>query len=157
MANKIIIVNEQEKEPFLRETQNLIKFVIKEALFNMGILPDCEVSVTLTDDEKIRVINREHRNIDSATDVLSFPQYTQNELDEFTVKDEIVLGDIVISAQRARAQASEYGHSYTREIAFLVVHSLLHLIGYDHMSEKEEKEMFTLQERILEGMGIVRK
>lgn len=155
--NNIIIVNEQDKEPFLRETQNLIKYVIREALFSMGIDHACEISVTLTDDEKIRVINNEHRNIDRATDVLSFPQYTPEEIDAWKFGEKLVLGDIVISAERARAQAIEYGHSYTREIAFLTVHSLLHLLGYDHMTEKEEREMCALQEMILNSIGIIRK
>jgi probable rRNA maturation factor len=156
MKNNIIIVNDQEKEPFLKETRNLLTFVINEALFMMGVGPGCEVSVTLTDDEKIRKINSEHRNIDKATDVLSFPQYSAEEIDSFENEDNIILGDIVISAERARAQAKEYGHSYTREMAFLAVHSVLHLIGYDHMTEKEESEMTGLQKMILDSIGITR-
>jgi probable rRNA maturation factor len=89
--------------------------------------------------------------------VLSFPQFDSSELDEFGLDDEIVLGDIVISCERAREQSIEYGHSYTRELAFLAVHSVLHLLGYDHINEDEEKVMCELQEHILNSIGIVRK
>ncbi|MBO7148223.1 MAG: rRNA maturation RNase YbeY [Clostridia bacterium] len=157
MNHRIIIVNHQDKEPFLKETQNLLTYVIREALSMMGAVYSCEVSVTLTDNEEIREINNEHRGIDSATDVLSFPQFDSYELDEFGLDDEIVLGDIVISCERAREQSCEYGHSYTRELAFLAVHSVLHLLGYDHMNEDEEKVMCELQEHILNSIGIVRK
>ncbi len=157
MNHRIIIVNEQEKEPFLKETQNLLTHVIREALYMMGAIFSAEISVTLTDNESIREINREHRDIDSATDVLSFPQYTSDELDELELYEHIVLGDIVISCERAREQAIEYGHSYTRELAFLAVHSVLHLLGYDHMNEDEEKVMCELQEYILNSIGIVRR
>jgi probable rRNA maturation factor len=157
MNHRIIIVNHQDKEPFLKETQNLLTYVIREALSMMGAVYSCEVSVTLTDNEEIREINNEHRGIDSATDVLSFPQFDSSELDEFGLDDEIVLGDIVISCERAREQSIEYGHSYTRELAFLAVHSVLHLLGYDHINEDEEKVMCELQEHILNSIGIVRK
>ena len=157
MNHRIIIVNHQDKEPFLKETQNLLTYVIREALSMMGAVYSCEVSVTLADNEEIREINNEHRGIDSATDVLSFPQFDSSELDEFTLDDEIVLGDIVISCERAREQSIEYGHSYTRELAFLAVHSVLHLLGYDHMNEDEEKVMCELQDYILNSIGIVRK
>ncbi|MBQ7822524.1 MAG: rRNA maturation RNase YbeY [Clostridia bacterium] len=156
MNHRIIIVNEQDKEPFLKETQNLLTHVIRESLFMMGAIFSAEVSVTLTDNEKIQKINKEHRDIDSATDVLSFPQYTSSELDEFELDEKIVLGDIVISCERAREQSVEYDHSYTRELAFLAVHSVLHLLGYDHMTPDEEKVMCELQNYILDSIGIVR-
>lgn len=157
MKNRIIIENEQEYEPFLRETQNLIIYVVDSTLKIMGVAFSAEVSVTLTDDDVIHELNLKHRSVDRPTDVLSFPQYTAQEIDSFDENDHIVLGDIVISAQRARAQAIEYGHSYTREMAFLTVHSVLHLLGYDHMTEEEEKVMFSLQSRILDTLGIIRK
>ena len=124
---------------------------------------DAEISVTLVDNESIRAINNEQRGIDKATDVLSFPML---EFDEDGCADAefdfdgdlVVLGDIVISMERAKAQAEEYGHSFIREIAFLTAHSMLHLLGYDHVnSAEEEKIMFTKQENILQSMGIVRK
>lgn len=157
MKHRIIIENEQEKEPFLRETQNLLIYVIREALNIMDVRCSCEVSVTLCDDERIHELNREHRGVDRATDVLSFPQYDADEVDGFTKHDEVVLGDIVISVERARAQSIEYGHSYTRELAFLAIHSVLHLLGYDHMTDSEEKVMNSLQESILDTLGITRR
>lgn len=117
---------------------------------------DAEVSLTLTDDEGIRVLNREHRDKDSATDVLSFPQYDSLKDLEEIEEDFLYLGDVVISVERAKEQAENYGHSFEREMCFLVVHSMLHLFGYDHMSIEEEKEMTALQEAILSQMGITR-
>ncbi len=156
MKNLILIENCQEIEPVFPETNNLIKVVINKALSYMGIENKCEVSVTLTDDEQIRKLNREHRNVDKSTDVLSFPQYEADELDYFESNEEIVLGDIVISLEHARKQAKEYGHSYVREIAFLCVHSVLHLLGYDHIDKADEEVMLGLQKEILDDIGITR-
>jgi len=104
------------------------------------------VSITFTDNESIRELNREYRDIDRATDVLSFPMDDEG--------DDVVLGDIVISLERAKEQAIEYGHSLEREISFLCVHSTLHLLGYDHETgEEDEKEMFMKQEEILKILG----
>lgn len=105
-----------------------------------------EISVTITDDDSIRQINKEYRGIDSATDVLSFP-----------MDDEIILGDIIISVEKAISQAKEYGHSLEREIAFLCIHGMLHLLGYDHeISKEEELEMFGRQEKILNLLRLYR-
>ncbi len=156
MSHRVIISNEQEKEPFYRETQNLLKYVIREALYMLGINCSTEVSVTLTDDEAIHKLNLTHRGVDRPTDVLSFPQYSEEEIDSFDKNDIAALGDIVISAERARAQSVEYGHSYTREMAFLAVHSVLHLIGYDHVTKDEEKVMCEMQKHILDTLGITR-
>ena len=136
---------------------------ITAALAHQGVNTPCEINVLVTDDEGIRAINNAYRKIDKATDVLSFPML---EFDEDGCADAefdfdgdlVVLGDIVISMERAKAQAEEYGHSFIREIAFLTAHSMLHLLGYDHVnSAEEEKIMFTKQENILQSMGIVRK
>jgi probable rRNA maturation factor len=102
-------------------------------------------------------INREYRQIDRPTDVLSFPLYEPEE--EFVLEEEeefVTLGDIVISMPQAQLQAKEYGHSLQREVAFLAVHGFLHLLGYDHETEEEEKEMFARQEEILKQTGLVR-
>ena len=117
---------------------------------------DAEIDVTIVGDRKIKEINNEFRNIDKATDVLSFPLGEDGVYDKNPVTDACMLGDIVISAERARHQADLYGHSLRREIAFLTVHSMLHLLGYDHMTDEEAKEMFGLQEEILKEMGITR-
>lgn len=117
---------------------------------------DAEVSLTLTDDSKIQVLNREHRDKDSATDVLSFPQYESLKDLEEIEEEFLYLGDIVISVERAMEQAQRFGHSFEREMCFLVVHSMLHLFGYDHMTPEQEQEMTALQEAILSEVGITR-
>ena len=121
-----------------------------------------EISVTLVDNDTIRSINKEQRDIDRATDVLSFPMLEFDEDgisdDEYDMDGELVmLGDIVISMERAREQANEFGHSFLREVAFLTAHSMLHLLGYDHVDDKEGEEiMCEKQERVLTSLGITR-
>lgn len=129
------------------------------------------VSVTFTDNEGIREINSQHRNIDSATDVLSFPMIEYKKPGDFSALEndaavlceyfepdtgELILGDIVISVERAREQAEEYGHSFKREIGFLVAHSMFHLFGYDHMEETEREDMEKRQREVLDSLGIAR-
>ena len=116
---------------------------------------DCEVSITLTDNEGIHALNKQYRNIDAPTDVLSFPLVEYEASDEPPVDDENMLGDIVISLERAEEQAEEFGHSFEREVSFLTVHSMLHLLGYDHVnSEAEEKEMRERQRAIMKNLGL---
>ena len=134
----------------------LIEKVISEALRYEGVNDNTEVSVTIVDNEEIRKINNKFRNIDRATDVLSFPLI---DFDNESLPDDgskIYLGDIIISIERAKEQAKEYGHSIDREIGFLTAHSMLHLLGYDHMVPEEEKEMFAKQEEILNNLGLIR-
>lgn len=153
MKLTVYIENEQDKLGFTKEYERLIKKAIKTALLYEGFKRACEVSVTITDDENIHIMNREHRGIDRPTDVLSFPMF-----DEDFGNEAAVLGDIVISLERASAQAAEYGHSIEREVAFLTVHSVLHLLGYDHEEGKAaESEMFAKQEEILAKMHLTRK
>ncbi len=125
----------------------------------MGFIRDlCDISVTVTDNIHIHELNREYRGVDRPTDVLSFPMYsfTDDDMPEDGPAP-VVLGDIVISVERAKEQAVEYGHSFQREISFLTVHSVLHLLGYDHeVSEKAENEMFSLQDKIMDKLGILR-
>lgn len=117
---------------------------------------DCEISVTLTDNEGIHALNKQFRGIDAPTDVLSFPMVEYEDTDEPPIdEDQNMLGDIVISLERAEEQADEFGHSFEREVAFLTVHSMLHLLGYDHVnSEDEEKEMRRRQSEIMEALGL---
>lgn len=127
-----------------------------------------EVGLTLTGEEEIRKLNRETRGIDRATDVLSFPMMQYSTPGDFEEAEKsgwdafdpetgrLMLGDIVISVPRLLAQAEEYGHSAKREYAFLLAHSLLHLMGYDHMTPSDEKIMFAKQEMILNRLGITR-
>ncbi len=147
--------NEQKIETVTPSLRALVRRAVKAALEyeKVGFVP--EVSVTFTDNEGIRELNASHRNIDRATDVLSFPLFEKEDLEDASDGD--ALGDIVISLERAREQANEYGHSFEREVAFLTVHSMLHLLGYDHeISEEDEKEMFEKQEEILKTIGLER-
>ena len=159
---EIILENNQDKLPIGDDIKETIKKVILKTLEEENCDFDAQVSVTIVDLEEIRRINREMRNIDSATDVLSFPmlEFDENRNmieDDYDMDDgKLLLGDIVICAERAKLQAEEYGHSFLREVAFLTVHSMLHLLGYDHMEKEEEKEMFGLQENILNLLGITR-
>ena len=149
--------NEQEKLEPPQDIENLIEICTAAALEEEGIDDTAEVSVTLVDNEGIRQLNKEHRDIDRETDVLSFPLGDDNGYEIDPDNDAIMLGDIVISLEKAAQQAQEYGHSYRREVAFLITHSLFHLLGYDHVnSEEEEKEMFGKQEKVLEKLGITR-
>lgn len=156
----IIISNEQSKMEFNSEHEKLIRAAINEVISEMPFSADFEVSVVMTDDEGIHSINLEHRGIDSATDVLSFPMLEYEKegiLAEKVFENEICpLGDIVISAETAMRQAKEYGHSLEREISFLTVHSMLHLFGYDHEDEEDRIIMRQKEEYILKKIGLVR-
>ena len=135
------------------EMKEVIRRAVEVTLLAEGITRDSEVSVTLADNASIRVLNRRFRDVDRHTDVLSFPMYELDELD--SCPGTLTLGDVVISLERARAQAEEYGHSFEREVAFLTVHSMLHLLGYDHVNgEEEEKEMRRRQSEILDLLGL---
>lgn len=161
---RLLTENAQEKEEITEETYDLVRDCAAATLAAEGFGRDFELSLTITDDEGIRRINAETRAIDRPTDVLSFPMLEFDDggdiIDEELDTDDgyLLLGDVVISAERARAQAEEYGHSLRREIAFLTVHSVLHLLGYDHVDDPEgERIMFAKQEEILDGMGITRQ
>lgn len=134
----------------------LIENVISEALKYEGVSDNTEISVTIVDNEEIRKINNKFRNIDRATDVLSFPLIDFDNEDLPNNGSKIYLGDIIISIERAKEQANEYGHSLDREVGFLTAHSMLHLLGYDHMVPEEEKVMFAKQEEILSNLGLKR-
>ena len=150
--------NEQEKLAPPEDIEHLIEICTAAALEEEGIDDTAEVSVTLVDNEGIRELNREHRDIDRETDVLSFPLGDDDGYEVDPDNDAIMLGDIVISLEKAAQQAEEYGHSYRREVAFLITHSLFHLLGYDHVnSEDEEKIMFGKQEKVLDKLGITRE
>ncbi|WP_158438225.1 rRNA maturation RNase YbeY [Natranaerobius thermophilus] len=119
-----------------------------------------EVGLMIVDAETIKELNRDYRNQYKSTDVLSFPQYQEDDLVERDSDDYLLLGDIVISESAVLDQADKYGHSIERELAFLFLHGLLHLLGYDHEKEEaqsEEESMFVLQEEILSSLGITRQ
>lgn len=129
---------------------------------------ETEVNVLITDEEGIREYNRQYRDIDRATDVLSFPNVDYESPGDFSLVEEnemayanpetgeIYLGDIILCKERIFSQAEEYGHSELREFSFLIAHSMLHLLGYDHMEQSEEKIMIEKQEKILDKLGITR-
>lgn len=139
----------------LNELKQLIKFTLKQEKFSSH----CEVSLSFVTDERIRQLNKQYRHIDEPTDVLSFPLIDLNKesIEQVDQNKPLSLGDIIISIDRAHEQKERYGHSFKREISFLVVHGLLHLLGYDHDTEEKEKEMFKKQEEILGAFKIERK
>lgn len=150
--------------------EEIIKSVIGQAMDQEDCPYEAEVSVTLTDNAGIREINREFRGIDSETDVLSFPMVQYPAPADFELLEddslicecfnpetgELLLGDIIISVEKVLEQAEKYGHSVTRELAFLVAHSMLHLFGYDHMEEEERLLMEGRQSMLLDELGITR-
>jgi probable rRNA maturation factor len=152
----------QEYEPELsEELLGTLRRVLEEAARMEEI--HGEVTVTLVDNERIHELNREYRGIDRPTDVLSFAMNEEGEeemeifLDEEMDEMPNMLGDIIISVPKAREQAEEYGHSFEREMGFLTAHGFLHLLGYDHDTEAEEKEMFNRQEEILNRVRLTRE
>lgn len=163
----ITIEYEAEKQLDL-PYEEIIRDVVNESLDYEKCPYEAEVNVILTDNQAIQEINREHRQIDAPTDVLSFPMVDYEAPSDFdhvedAVEDyfnpetgELLLGDIVISVDKVEEQAEKYGHSQTRELAFLVAHSMLHLCGYDHMEEEERLLMEARQNEILERRGYTR-
>lgn len=143
------------------EYEKTVKKVLDKCFEEEG-LSDSKliITVTFTIPEEIRKINKEYRNIDRATDVLSFPMFEKEELDEMIKnKDfmhEDVLGDIIISIEKVKEQAEEYGHSFERELSYMLVHGFYHLMGYDHIEENDKIEMRVKEENILNKLSITR-
>ena len=141
----------------------VIELAIKASLAEEDMDENCEISVTLCTNEEIAELNKEYMGRDGATDVLSFPQLAFDEdkcifEDSMTYNgDNLLLGDIVISLERAAEQAKEYGHSERREVGFLTVHSMLHLLGYDHMEDADREEMQAKEKKILAAMNLPRE
>ena len=157
MSLKIYFENNQEKHSIHYKLKMLIRHTILETLDYEGMENDAEVSVTFVDDEGIRELNKRFRNMDKPTDVLSFPLLDYEGESEEPFFDELChnLGDIVISLERAMAQANEFGHSFEREVAFLTAHSMLHLLGYDHeLSDEDDADMRKRQNDIMERLGL---
>lgn len=151
----IDFVFDNEVENFENNYEQDFTAIIEQALKTLGIEDDVEVSCVLVDDERIHEINREYRHIDRSTDVISF---AMEDNDQFYVEGmPRTLGDIFISVDHVKKQAEEYGHSLRREMCFLFTHGILHLLGYDHMTDEQEKEMFGLQDQILGALSIERE
>lgn len=154
---KLYYSNRQKSTEMPKGIRTLIRHCCEAALEEEGITDDAEVSLTIVDNSEIRRMNSEFRQKDSITDVLSFPMSDDDNFDIDPDTNRIVLGDIVISAERAKQQSEEYKHSFEREICFLATHSMFHLLGYDHeVSKEEEKIMFEKQNKVLEKLGIDR-
>lgn len=163
-----ITIEYETDNPLEVDCEEIINKVVWETLEYEKCPYEAEVNVLFTDNDGIHAINREHRNIDAPTDVLSFPMVDYNtpssfELAEASEEDyfnpdtgELMLGDIILSVDKILEQADKYGHSVTRELAFLVAHSMLHLLGYDHMEEGEAKIMEAKQNEILNHLNITR-
>ena len=143
------IFNETDRKiKELKVLNDYVKYVVKELE-----LSNCEFNIIIVDNKKIHEINREYRNIDRETDVIYF---ALEDNEDITYDDFRLLGDIYISIDRVISQAKDYGHSELREICFLATHGILHLLGYDHMEPDDEKEMFDLQNKLLDGYNIKR-
>lgn len=161
------VENETDTE-FEFDIQEVVEKVACKVLEEEVCPYEVEVNVLITDEEGIRAYNKEYRDIDRETDVLSFPAVDYESPSDFSIVDahpmdyvnpdtnELFLGDIMLCKERIFSQAKEYGHSELREFSFLIAHSMLHLLGYDHMTEEEERVMFSKQEKILEELGITR-
>ena len=159
--------NEYEKEfPF--DIDKTIENVINACSRMVSCPYEISVNILITDDENIRKYNKEYRDIDKETDVLSFPAVDYEEPADFSIAeknrysyfdadtDELILGDIILNGDRVFKQALEYDHSVYREFSFLIAHSMLHLFGYDHIEKEDETEMFMLQDKIMDELNILR-
>lgn len=160
---KVFIENEQNQIEIPQVLENLLVSTVLACLKQEGIGVACEINILLTDDESIREINSQFRNIDAPTDVLSFPMADIikgkiNDIGKDSDPDEglLVAGDIVISAETAKKQSELYGHSLERELAFLAAHGMYHLLGYGHENEQDEREMTGKQETVLDELGLKR-
>lgn len=153
---KVTIQNQQRAVKLPNGTRGLIRRSCAEVLKNQRFENDAEVIVTLVDDHRIHELNAEFRNVDRATDVLSFPLGEDGVYDLDPETNAFQLGDIVISVEHALAQSVEYGHSFDREISYLTVHSMLHLLGFDHVNGDEERLMRNTEKKIMASLGIQR-
>ena len=158
---RIFTENAQDKKEVSPDLENLLKSVCEAVLKYEEIDEKCEVNVMFADNDGIRKINLEQRNVDRATDVLSFP-FLDGKNGDITVSDSdfyegyLTLGDIVISLERASEQAEQYGHSFEREVGFLTCHSMLHLLGYDHICDADRVIMRRKEEEILKILKLTR-
>lgn len=162
-----ILLEKETDFSFEIEYEQIAEKVVQAALNYVECPYECEVNILLTDNDGIHAVNKEMRNMDAPTDVLSFPMIEFDTEGDFSVSEEdvslfnattgeLLLGDIMISLERVVEQAKEYNHSLKREYAFLIAHSMLHLSGYDHMEEEERIRMEYMQEEILQSIGYTR-
>jgi probable rRNA maturation factor len=161
---KVFIENEQTSAEFTQAYAQLLKETALCCLKEENMEFGCEVNILITDDASIRDINRQFRDIDNPTDVLSFPMTNikegrmADEGGDFDIDEGLLaIGDIVISIETAMKQSEQYGHSLERELAFLTAHGMFHLLGYDHMESSEEEIMMAKQEKVLDKLGLKRE
>ena len=157
--NQLLVIDYIDESNVVKEEdQQLIESLLQYAAKAEGITDECELSVTFVDNEAIRQINREYRGKDAPTDVISFAmeEMGEDEIEIVGADMPRMLGDIIISVDRTKEQAEEYGHSFQRELGFLALHGFLHLLGYDHIEKEDEIVMFTKQKDILERYGLSR-
>ena len=158
---KVLILNKQRKFKINDEIKNIINQIISIALEKEAVSVPVELSIVLMNNKGIKELNREYRGKDIPTDVLSFPMYDREEVRKVINHNhiglnEVLLGDIIISMEKAYEQAQDYGHEFEREIGFLTTHGVLHLLGYDHLNEIDKKEMRIKEEQILNVLGLTR-
>lgn len=154
---EITYLNIEENKELEKTIEKVIhKCFEEEKLLDSKLI----MTVTLTTPEEIRKINKEYRNIDKATDVLSFPMFEKDELEQMIKNNDFshedVLGDVIISIEKVKEQAEEYGHSFERELSYMLVHGFYHLMGYDHIEEKDKIVMRPKEEKILNALKIIR-
>jgi probable rRNA maturation factor len=157
----ITFYSQQRKFKVTKEIKEMIKKVVSDALKEESMVMPVAVDITFTNNLKIRLLNNEYRKKDKPTDILSFPMYTRRQIGKLDPKDfsrrnKLILGDLVISLEKVSEQAMEYGHSFERELCYLVVHGMLHLMGYDHMKKADKQEMREKEEKVLEQLKFKR-
>lgn len=135
-----------------RQLKQLLLFCAKEE----GVPEHAELSINIVDDHTIHQLNNDYRQVDEPTDVLAFPIHNDEIDEQYDRRMPLLLGDLVVSVERAKEQAKIYGHSFERELGFLIVHGFLHLLGYDHLTADDEAEMFERQEKLLKDFGLER-
>ena len=154
---KVIITDAQKKVRIPTGLRMLVRRACIAVLREEAFQGNAEVNVTFVDDREIRRLNDEFRKIDAVTDVLSFPMGENGVYDDNPFTGAKILGDVVISLERAQLQAQEFGHSLEREVCYLTVHSMLHLLGYDHMEPQEKAEMRMKEETVMMRIGLERR
>ncbi len=150
---EILFDNRQKKLPYPEDLEELLQSAVELCLEEEQITKEIEVSISFVDNDEIQKLNRDYRGMDRITDVLSFPQYENIK----EIENPICLGDIVISLEKAFEQSREYGHSFKREVAFLTVHSMFHLMGYDHDTPENTSMMREKEEKVLQQLGVKRE
>lgn len=153
----VYVNNLQDQLSVDEDLTTLAQRVVRKVLAAEGVAGKAEVSVVFVDDDYIRRLNRQYRGVDSPTDVLSFAMLEGEPGEPLTGKEEeLILGDVVVSLPAAQRQCSEYGHSFAREVAYLIAHGVLHLLGYDHQTAEQQRVMRAKEETVLEKLGLPR-